>query len=114
MYAVTKGTSDIQKSRLLLALYGVCLTMMGFGFAHLRDAILRQRHKSIKEVSKFQWHMQIKNFGSALAYLAAAGLAFVNVWISYAIYIAIPAIYFIPDTSLALEPERGTTSKPHE
>ena len=86
-----------------VALYGACLTMMGFGFAYLRDAILRQRHRSIKEVSTFQWRMQVKNFGSALAYLAGGAFAFYNVWISYAIFIAIPIMYFLPDPSLAVE-----------
>ena len=96
-----------------LALYGTCLTMMGFGFAHLRDAILRQRHKSIREVSTFQWRMQLKNFGSALAYAIGGAFAFVNVWISYAIFIAIPVMYFLPDPSLALEPS-ANTGKPAE
>lgn len=96
-----------------VAMYGLCLMMMGFGFTHLRGAILRQRHKSRDEVSTFQWRMQWKNIGSALAYLTAAALAFVSVWISYAIYIAIPIMYFLPDASLALDPQHQA-SKPGE
>ena len=95
-----------------VALYGVCLTMMGFGFAYLRDAILRQRHSSIHEVSSFQWRMQLKNLGTASAYIVAAGLAFVNIWVSYAIYIAIPVMYFLPDPSLALDPEPRPSRSP--
>ena len=89
-----------------VAFYGACLMMMGLGFVHLRDAILRQRHKTIQEVSKFQWRMQLKNFGSALAYATGGVLAFVNIWVSYTIFVAIPLIYFMPDPSLAVEDQQ--------
>ena len=87
-----------------VALYGACLMMMGVGFTYLRGAILRQRHKSKAEVSMFQWRMYWKNIFSSLAYFAGAALAFIDVRISYVIFIAIPLAYFLPDPSLALEP----------
>ena len=86
-----------------VALYGFVLMMMGLGFTQLRHAILAQRHTSLKDVSAFQRRMQWKNIGSAVGYLIGGGLAFVNVWISYAIFIAIPAMYFLPDPSLVVE-----------
>ena len=86
-----------------VALYGVIGSLMGLGFTHLRHAILTQRYSSRDEVSDFQVRMQWKNILAAAGYLAAIGLAFVNVWISYAIYIAIPASYFLPDPSLAVD-----------
>lgn len=47
--------------------------------------------------------MQAKNLGTVLAYAAGATLAFVDVRISYAVFIAIPIMYFGPDSSLAME-----------
>jgi uncharacterized membrane protein len=83
-----------------VALYGIVLSMMGFGFNYLRHAILAQRHTSLKGISAFQKRMRWKNTVSAIAYLSGAGLAFFNVWICFAIYIGIPAMYFLPDPSL--------------
>ena len=87
-----------------VALYGACLMMMGVGFTYLRGAILRQRYKNKQEVSAFQWRMYWKNILSSLAYCAGGALAFIDVRISYVFFIAIPVAYFLPDSSLALEP----------
>ena len=86
------------------ALYGVTFTMMGFGFAILRNTILRQRHAHRKDVPRFEWRMQLKDIAAGLAYLTAIGFAFVNQWVSYAIYVAIPVLYFLPDVSLVESP----------
>jgi uncharacterized membrane protein len=88
------------------ALYGVTFTMMGFGFAILRNTILRQRHGHRHEVPRFEWRMQLKDIASGLAYLTAIGFAFVNQWVSYAIYVAIPVMYFLPDVSLVEPPAK--------
>ena len=86
-----------------VSVYGICLAVMSLAFAYLRGTILRQRHKTIQEVSAFQWRMQAKNIGSVLAYAAGAALAFIDIRISYAVFIAIPIMYFLPDSSLAVE-----------
>jgi uncharacterized membrane protein len=101
---VTAYMASYPLEALPVALYGIVLCMMGFGFSHLRRSILAQRHISLKDISRFQKRMRWKNTGSAIAYVVAAGLAFVNVWISFAIYIAIPAMYFLPDPSLVEVP----------
>lgn len=86
-----------------VSVYGICLAVMSLAFAYLRGTILRQRHKTIQEVSAFQWRMQAKNIGSVLAYATGAALAFVDVRLSYAVFIAIPIMYFLLDSSLAVE-----------
>jgi hypothetical protein len=83
-----------------VALYGVALSVMGFGFSHLRRAIIAQRNVTLKNISPYQKRMRWKNTASAMAYLAGAGFAFIDIRISYAIYIVIPASYFLPDPSL--------------
>ena len=40
----------------------------------------------------------------AFLYLAAAGLAHVSIYISYFIYVLIPALYFLPEKKLVTEP----------
>jgi len=43
----------------------------------------------------------VKGFASALSYAAAIGLAFWSPWAAYAVYVAVAAIWFIPDRRLA-------------
>jgi len=91
-----------------VAAYGVVMAMMGLGFTHLRQVILKQRYASCGDVSRFQNRMQLKNVLSSAGYAAGIGFAFINVWVSYAFFVAIPASYFLPDPSLAVdEPKAG-------
>ena len=103
---VTAYMADFPFQAVPVALYGACLTMCGVGFAHLRDSILRQRHRTRHEVSAFQWQLLRKNIISALAYAVGGALAFVDVRLSFVIFIGIPLTYFIPDPTLELEPKR--------
>lgn len=106
---VTAYMAEYPAKAIPVALYGAALSMMGFGFSHLRRAIIAQRQVSLKELSPYQKRMRWKNTASAIAYLAGGVFAFVNIWISYAIYIAIPASYFLPDPSLV--ESSGTASE---
>lgn len=83
-----------------VSLYGVSLAMCGFAFWILRIELARQ-HRSDPEMSEYHSRVQVKNLFSAFLYLSAAGLAHVSVYISYFIYVLIPALYFLPEKKLA-------------
>ena len=87
-----------------VALYGLSLAMCGFAFWILRIEIARQ-HRHDPEMSEYHSRVQLKNLFSGFLYLSAAALADVSVYISYFIYVLIPAIYFLPEKKLASDSE---------
>jgi len=87
-----------------VALYGLSLAMCGFAFWILRIEIARQ-HRHDPEMSEYHSRVQVKNLFSGFLYLSAAALAHVSVYISYFIYVLIPAIYFLPEKKLAADSE---------
>jgi uncharacterized membrane protein len=87
-----------------VALYGLSLAMCGFAFWILRIEIARQ-HRHDPEMSEYHSRVQVKNLFSGFLYLSAAALAHISVYISYSIYVLIPAIYFLPEKKLATDTE---------
>ena len=87
-----------------VSLYGVDLTLCGIAFWFMRVEIARQ-HRHNPEMSEYHSRMQTKNLFSAFFYLAAAGAAHISIYISYFIYVLIPALYFLPEKKLAVDSE---------
>jgi uncharacterized membrane protein len=85
-----------------VSLYGLDLTLCGLAFWLMRIEIARQ-HGHDPEMSEYHSRMQTKNLFSAFFYLAAAALAHFSIYISYFIYVLIPALYFLPEKKLAAE-----------
>ena len=85
-----------------VSLYGLDLTLCGLAFWLMRIEIARQ-HRHDPEMSEYHSRMQTKNLFSAFFYLAAAALAHFSIYISYFIYVLIPALYFLPEKKLAAE-----------
>ena len=85
-----------------VSLYGLDLSLCGLSFWILRLELARQ-HRHDPEMSEYHSRIQLKNLFSAFLYLVAAGLAHVSIYISYFIYILIPALYFLPEKKLASE-----------
>ena len=83
-----------------VAVYGAVATPMGFGFAILRRAIACQYESHEPDLAGIHSRVQWKNYFSALLYVFAVGLAFVNVYISYAIYVFVPLSFFLPERGL--------------
>jgi uncharacterized membrane protein len=83
-----------------VSLYGLDLTLCGIAFWLMRIEIARQHHHD-PEMSEYHSRMQTKNLFSAFIYLAAAGSAHISIYISYFIYVLIPALYFLPERRLA-------------
>ncbi len=85
-----------------VALYGLDLAMCGFAFWLLRTELVRQ-HRHDPEMSEYHSRMQMKNLFSAFLYLSAVALAYYSIYISYFVYVLMPAAYFLPERKLASE-----------
>jgi uncharacterized membrane protein len=83
-----------------VALYGLDLTLCSSAFYFLRAELARQ-HSHDFEMSEYHRGMQRKNALSLLLYLSSAVLAYVSVYLSFFIFVLIPAMYFLPEKKLA-------------
>jgi uncharacterized membrane protein len=87
------------RASLPVSLYGLDLSLCGAAFWILRIELAAQ-HSHDPEMSEYHSRIQLKNLFSALLYLAAAALAHVSIYISYFVYVLIPALYFLPEKKL--------------
>jgi uncharacterized membrane protein len=78
-----------------VALYGVVLFMCGLAYYNLVRVLIKYDQPG-SPLSKAIGR-DFKGKVSLLAYALAIPLAFVNEWISMAIYLAVAAMWFIPD-----------------
>jgi uncharacterized membrane protein len=78
------------------ALYGADLTICALSFFLLRRQILKQ-HKDNAPLTAHQEAVLKKNLLSVVIYALSMPLAFVSVYLSYFIFILIPALYFMPE-----------------
>ena len=78
-----------------VALYGLVLCLAGSAFDLLRRDIARSQASDPALTAMHHRSSRI-NAASALLYLAAVPLAWVSVWLSLAIYLLVPAAYFMP------------------
>ena len=85
------------RSPLAVGVYGSNLALAGFGFFLLRGAVARRADPANQEEHRRQ---QRKNLLTAGLYASAVPLAYVSVWISFGIYLLIPALYFMPERKL--------------
>ncbi len=92
-----------------VALYGVVLSFCSASFAGLRWAILAH-HRDNLELLRYHRRTALKNLSSLVFYLAAAPLAFVDVRISFFIFVFVALSYFLPERRLEAEmqPENRT------
>ena len=86
------------------ALYGVIMLLATISFAIMRVYTIRKNlvHKDAdKEITaKIRWvtlKARTKSIIGSFAYLSAIPLAYVNVYLSYFIFLIPPIIFFIPD-----------------
>jgi uncharacterized membrane protein len=83
-----------------VALYGVVLALCSIAFALLRTAII-QHHLGNQEMVDYHRRIQSKNLYSLLLYLASVPLAFIDVRISFFIFVFVALSYFLPERKLA-------------
>jgi uncharacterized membrane protein len=92
---VTGWANENLPASLPVALYGVVLLMAGVSY-YILERVLIAGHG--KESSLAQaMGKDFKGLASVLIYAVAIGFAFVNAWISCALYVLVAVIWFIPD-----------------
>jgi len=101
---VTDYLGRFHRDRFPVALYGLALGMCGLAFTILRTELVRQ-HSHDPEMTEYHSRAQMKNVMATGTYFSAAVLAYVSIYLSYAIYIAIPLAYFLPEKKLAEKSE---------
>jgi uncharacterized membrane protein len=77
------------------ALYGTVQLMAAIAWTMLQATILAQRDRNARLAAAVGKDRKGKI--SAALYLAAIPLAFVHAWLSYAIYVLVASIWFVPD-----------------
>ena len=80
------------------AIYGVVLLLSGFAYNVLAQLIMRDQGEGSKlraAIGKDK-----KGYASIVLYAAAIGLAFVNVWIADALYVAVALMWLVPDSRI--------------
>jgi uncharacterized membrane protein len=77
------------------ALYGVVFLMAGFAYVILQNAIIAHHGRDSALARAIGGDFKGKL--SAVGYALGVGLAFVDHWISVALYVAIALMWFIPD-----------------
>ncbi len=83
-----------------VALYGAVLACSAYAFTLLQWVVNRQ-HQSDIEIQEYNDRMLWKSFYSSSLYAATIPLAYIFVYISFAIFVLIPLTYFLPERKLA-------------
>jgi uncharacterized membrane protein len=90
-----------------VGLYGATLFLCSLAFTFLRSAILCH-HRDEPSVFAYHRRVQRKNLFSGALYAAAIPLGFIDVRISYVIFVCVALSYFWPERKLAESEERGS------
>ena len=92
---VTGWMGENHFAALPTSLYGVVLLMAAFAYLILQRAIIARegRGSSLAGAIGSDWKGKL----SILCYFAAIGLAFVNPWLSDALYVFVAVMWLIPD-----------------
>ena len=92
---VLRWIDDSHVAPLPAAAYGIVLLMAGVGYLQLERELVRVNGEDshLARAIGAEW----KGWGSMIGYALGAALAFWSSWVSIAIYVAIAAIWFIPD-----------------
>ncbi|MFZ3342893.1 MAG: TMEM175 family protein [Terriglobales bacterium] len=89
-----------------VALYGVVLSLCSVSFALLRWAII-QHNRDNPEMARYHRHIAFKNIYSLILYVVSVPLAFVDVRLSFFIFVFVALSYFLPERKLA-EPDMSS------
>jgi uncharacterized membrane protein len=102
---VTDYLGKNPRTPLAAALYGLDLALCASAFYLLRTELARQ-HRHDPELAEYHQAMQRKNAFSGFLYLLAVPFAYVSIYVSFFIFVLIPALYFLPEKRLATTAER--------
>jgi uncharacterized membrane protein len=92
---LTQWLRDAYRHALPAAAYGAVLLAAGLAYAILVRALIQAngRESAVAEAIG----SDVKGNASLVLYAAGVGLAFVSPWISYALYVAVAVMWFVPD-----------------
>jgi len=96
---VTDFLGKNYRQPMAVALYGLDLALCGFAFYLLRMELIRQNEGNMR-MAEHHASVQRKNLLSVILYLLSLPLAYVSIYASFAIFVLIPAMYFLPEKKL--------------
>jgi uncharacterized membrane protein len=96
---VTEWLRDTYHEPLPAASFGVICLLAAFAYFLLVHAIIRANGPDSLVGTAIA--SDIKGNASIAMYVAGVGLAFVEVWIAYALYAAVAVIWMVPDRRFA-------------
>src|SRR3954471_13315106 len=91
---------DHPREPLAVSVYAANLGFAALGFVALRGAVAARDHGRVE----LHLRQRRKNLMTMGLYLSAIPLAQVSVWLSYGVFVLIPALYFMPERVLAPAP----------
>jgi len=86
-------------SPMAVSLYGLDLALCGSSFYLLRTELVRQAQSS-PNLAKTHALAQRKNAFAASLYWLSVPLAYVSIYLSFFVFVLVPAMYFLPEKSL--------------
>jgi len=92
---VTGWANENLSASLPVALYGVVLLMAGASY-YILERVLIARHGRDSSLAKAIGN-DYKGVASVLLYAVAIGFAFINTWVSCALYVLVALMWLIPD-----------------
>jgi uncharacterized membrane protein len=101
---VTAWAGEHHEAAVPCAVYGIVLLMSGVAFTILLRSILSMPGGNPRLAAAVG--RDLKGKLSLLLYAAAIGLAFVNPWLSDALYVAVALIWLVPDRRIENELNR--------
>jgi uncharacterized membrane protein len=99
---VTEFTGRDYREPLAVALYGLDLFLCTSGFYFLRMELIRQSRDDMTLV-KYHNGIQRRSAFAAALYLLSVPLAYLTIYASFAIFVLLPALYFLPEKTVAGE-----------
>jgi uncharacterized membrane protein len=85
--------------------YGVLMVMTSVAFKILQAAIIEEQGEGSKLAAAVGGDLKGKI--SVVIYIVAVGFAFINQWVSDALYVLVAAMWFIPDTRIERRIKHG-------
>jgi len=96
---VTDFMGKNYREPMAVAFYGLDLCLCATGFYLRTELIHQSRHDSA--MTEYHQRIQRKNVLSGALYLLSVPLAYVSIYASFFIFALIPAMYFLPEKTLA-------------
>ncbi len=96
---VTEFLGKNHNEHMAVALYGLDLTLCSSAFYLIRTELIRQESQDLS-MREYHEGIQRKNTASFFLYFSSVPLAYVSVYVSFFIFVLIPALYFLPEKKL--------------